>query len=129
MSVLITVGAPCWSRSTALLLPPLSTYVRPNSGMGRCGTNNHFLRGYLASCGLMSYKAICDTTYGTLSPPRRSPALGRAGMARQLLQRPLELFSEEIRWINHHGIKSEAEYVRAERIGRSTFRLRRAERS
>jgi superfamily I DNA/RNA helicase len=45
-----------------------------------------------------------------------------------LLERPLELFSEEIRWINHHGIESETEYVRAERIGRSQARLRRADR-
>jgi superfamily I DNA/RNA helicase len=89
---------------------------------------HHFARGYLAQRGLMSYNAICDNEQRDLliAQAMQSVAARRNGEA--LFRRPLELFSEEIRWINHHGIETEAEYVDAERIGRAQARLRREQR-
>jgi superfamily I DNA/RNA helicase len=88
-------------------------------------TYHHFARGYLASRGLMSMNAICenDLRDTIITEAIASVRARRNGQA--LLDRPLEFFSEEIRWINYHGLDTEAEYVRAERIGRSTARLRR----
>jgi superfamily I DNA/RNA helicase len=89
---------------------------------------HHFARGYLDSRGRMSYNAICDED---LRDRIINEAIANVGAHRNgetLLTRPFELFSQEIRWINHHGIDSEAQYVGAERIGRSQARLRRTER-
>ena len=44
------------------------------------------------------------------------------------MDRSREFFDEEFQWIQRHGIRSEQEYVEAERTGRST-RVRRAERA
>jgi superfamily I DNA/RNA helicase len=92
-------------------------------------TYHHFARGYLASRGLMSFNAICDNELRDTIITEAIASVRARRNGQTLLERPLQLFSEEIRWINHHGIETEADYVRAERIGRSTARLRRAERS
>jgi hypothetical protein len=90
---------------------------------------HRFARGYLGSRGRMSRYAICgnDLRDTIIAQAIDNVRARRDGAT--LLKRPLELFSEEIRWINHHGIETEAEYVDAERIGRSRARLRRADRS
>jgi superfamily I DNA/RNA helicase len=90
---------------------------------------HRFARGYLGSRGRMSRYAICgnDLRDTIIAHAIDNVRARRDGAT--LLKRPLELFSEEIRWINHHGIQTEAEYVDAERIGRSRARLRRADRS
>jgi DNA helicase IV len=88
---------------------------------------HHFARGYLASCGRMSYNAICDNYLRNTIITQAIADVRATRNGETLLERPLELFSEEIRWINHHGIESETDYVRAERVGRSRARLRRAD--
>lgn len=89
---------------------------------------HHFARGYLNSRGLMSYNAICgpDLRETIINEAIASVAARRNGDA--LLKRPPQLFFEEIRWINNHGIETEKEYIEAERVGRSDARLRRVDR-
>lgn len=91
-------------------------------------TYHHFARGYLAFRGLMSFNAICDNDLRDEIITEAIAVVRSRETDHALLQRPLEFFSEEIRWINHHGIETEGDYVRGERIGRSTARLRRIER-
>lgn len=89
---------------------------------------HHFARGYLADRGLMEFNAICSVEERDrlIGEAVKNVAARRAGDP--LLVRPRELFSSEIRWINNHGIQTEADYVAAERIGRATARLTREQR-
>jgi superfamily I DNA/RNA helicase len=80
---------------------------------------HHFARGYLAQRGLMSYNGICDNDQRDLLIAQAIQSVAARRNGETLFRRPLELFSAEIRWINHHGIETEAEYVDAERIGRA----------
>lgn len=91
-------------------------------------TYHHFARGYLQSRGRMSYNAICDNNVRETIISEAIAAVGTRLNGDPLLRRPPELFFEEIRWINNHGIETEEEYIAAERIGRSAARLRRADR-
>lgn len=91
-------------------------------------TYHSFARGYLSSRGAMSPNAICSDSLRNRIITRAVENVRARHDGESLLRRPMELFSEEIRWINHHGIESEAEYVRAERIGRSQARITRADR-
>ena len=50
------------------------------------------------------------------------------GVTSPILQRPTEFFEEEIQWIQQHGIVDNQQYIEGERIGRSTARVRRADR-
>jgi superfamily I DNA/RNA helicase len=91
-------------------------------------TFHRFARGYLASRDLMSYDAICD------DGPRLRIIAQALEVARErnpresLYKREVDFFSEEIRWINHHGIQSQRAYVEVDRVGRATARLRKADR-
>ncbi len=89
---------------------------------------HHFARGYLAQRGLMSYNGICDNDQRDLLIAQAIQSVAARRNGETLFRRPLELFSAEIRWINHHGIETEAEYVDAERIGRAQARLTREQR-
>jgi superfamily I DNA/RNA helicase len=45
-----------------------------------------------------------------------------------LLNQPSELFLDEFNWIAKHGIRDLSTYAQCERVGRSTFRVRKADR-
>ena len=51
------------------------------------------------------------------------------GVRSAILQRPIEFFDEEFQWIQQHGIADVQDYVAAERIGRTTVRVPRTERT
>ena len=91
-------------------------------------TYHRFARGYLAGQNLMSPQAIC-------SPKQRNRliALAVGGVAARhkglsLFNRPPAFFSDEIRWMNQHGIEDQDDYVVRERIGRSNARITREQR-
>jgi superfamily I DNA/RNA helicase len=91
-------------------------------------TYHRFARGYLAHRDLMGYSDICSNDEREQIIAQAVASVGARHGGNPLFQRDLDLFLEEIRWINHHGIESEAGYVAAERIGRSQARLTRRER-
>jgi len=91
-------------------------------------TYHHFARGYLNSCGRMSYAAIC-------SPEERLAQIQSAVTAvlcddpnEPALARPITFLADELKWLAQHGIGSEGDYVEAERTGRQGARLPRKER-
>ena len=92
-------------------------------------TYHHFARGYLDTCGRMSYGAIC-TPEERLS--QIELAVGAAlseAPAEPALRRPIPFLAEELKWLAQHEIRSEAEYVDSERTGRQGARLPRKERA
>jgi superfamily I DNA/RNA helicase len=86
-----------------------------------------FARGYLNSRGKMSRNCICG--------PEDSKFLCEQVLAKAkesddnpLLNQPSELLLDEFNWIAKHGIRDLNTYAQCERVGRSAFRVRRAER-
>lgn len=105
-------------------------HLRPPELIGVDVRNyHHFARGYLAAQGRMSYNAICENDLRdhiiALAVENLREDDQNAGV---FLERPFQLFSDEIRWINQHGIDNKTDYVASERIGRSQARIRRADR-
>ena len=89
---------------------------------------HRFARGYLSSRGKLATNSICN-------PQDRSRLIRlsiREAQAEDvhssIVQRPVEFFDEEFQWIQGHGIANEQGYVAAERIGRASARVVRAER-
>lgn len=83
-----------------------------------------FARGYLSRRGKVHNDSICSRL------EQRNNLISRAiSEVKSLYQehpffnKPLEFFSEEIRWLAQHGIKSVANYESAERIGRAATRI------
>ncbi|MDL2274622.1 AAA family ATPase [Desulfosarcina sp. OttesenSCG-928-G10] len=84
-----------------------------------------FVRGYLKSCGKMSWNCICE-------PDARKAFITQAIKKVEtdyepsvFFSRPIEFFSDEIQWIFSHGISSLDDYVRVERVGRMGTNLSR----
>jgi superfamily I DNA/RNA helicase len=82
-----------------------------------------FARGYLASRQKMTHDGIC-------SPDQRKRLIRQAIThvsaqyeKHSFFTRPMDFFSEEIRWIAQHGIASLEDYKNAERVGRSGARI------
>ena len=90
---------------------------------------HRFAIGYLSSRVELPDDCICD-------PDERLNLIGRAIEKERnmhdpvplLLQRSRAFFDEEFQWIQQHGIVDEQSYTHAERIGRATARVRRADR-
>ena len=112
----------------------LVTYMRHLAGAIRQQVvveNYHsFARGYLSSRGKkLPWGSICnpkDRLRFILLALREAQS---DGVQSSLLQRPKEFFDEEFRWIQQHGIADEQDYIEAERVGRATTRVARAERA
>ena len=90
-----------------------------------------FARGYLSSRGKLP-----RNRNGISTPEERLHFIRLAlreaqtdGVQNPVLQRPEEFFDEEFGWIQQHGIANEQDYITAERIGRRTTRVVRAERT
>lgn len=88
-----------------------------------------FARGYLAARNQMSPNQI-------LSDSNRREALikevvklvSKRSGANPIFTRPVELFSEELRWIAQHGITTCEAYKDVERVGRADARIERRDR-
>ena len=90
---------------------------------------HHFARGYLDYKGKLPPQSICrpeDRLYYIRLAVREARA---DGIQSPMLRRSEEFFDEEFQWIQQHGIASKEDYVAVERIGRTTARVARAERS
>ena len=90
---------------------------------------HRFARGYLSSRGKLPWGSICR-------PDDRRRFIRLAlqedqvdGVRSSMLQRPVEFFDEEFQWIQQHGIANVQDYIATERIGRTTARIPRAERT
>ena len=110
----------------------LVTYLRhlQDRRMSNITVENYhtFARGYLNYRGKMSRNGIC-------SPDERKAliahALGTVSAAgpNALFSRRIEFFSEEIKWMEQHGIYTQDAYLDAERVGRRGARVERKARS
>ncbi|MCP3997335.1 MAG: UvrD-helicase domain-containing protein [bacterium] len=110
----------------------LVSYLRSLAGAVPRGVvveNYHrFARGYLNRRGKMRRDCICGPgLQKKLCVKAVAEAVAR-GATPLVLSRPIDLLVEEFRWLAQHGIKTEAEYVAAERVGRAGARIVRADR-
>jgi superfamily I DNA/RNA helicase len=87
-----------------------------------------FARGYLNYRNKMSFNAIC-------SPDEREALINKAVSlasdrfgTQPIFERPVALFSEELRWMVQHGINSFENYQNIQRIGRAGARIERKDR-
>jgi len=78
-----------------------------------------FARGYLADKGRLAPNAICDSDMRQALISRSVKKVSELYNPHAFFDRPVDLFSEEIRWIVQHGIDTVEAYKSAERIGRS----------
>ncbi len=79
---------------------------------------HQFARGYLAHRGLMGWNQILDSRLGLLT--EAIDLVKRGAGANPVLDRPITFFNDEIQWMVGNGLFQLAEYLRAERLGRST---------
>jgi superfamily I DNA/RNA helicase len=85
-----------------------------------------FARGYLNARGKMPTNGICSDLDHRESLIRSAVReVANRYEKHPLFDRPLELFSEEIRWMAQQGITTLEEYQKIERIGRSSARFDR----
>jgi superfamily I DNA/RNA helicase len=100
----------------------------PELGNVEVRTYHQFARGYLLARGLMPEGAICTPAVRKrlITEAIREVRSRRDHDA--ILDRNIDFFCSEIKWINQHGIESETQYVQAERIGRAEARLTRQQR-
>lgn len=89
---------------------------------------HRFARGYLNHRGKMRPNCICQPNLREQFCAKAVAEEMARGVTRPVLRRPIELLVEEFRWLAQHGIKTEAEYVSAERIGRAGTRIVREDR-
>src|SRR2546425_8825557 len=85
-----------------------------------------FARGYLASRNKISSNSICsDLDQRKALIVQAVQEVSKRYEAHPLFQRPVDLFSEEFRWIAQHGIITLEAYNSAERVGRIVARIER----
>ena len=88
-------------------------------------TYHKFARGYLNFRGKMSFNAICDPTLKRSLISSAVINVSEQCGKSKFFKRPLDFFIDEIQWLLSHGITTEEEYVRVERIGRVGTNLAR----
>jgi len=84
-----------------------------------------FARGYLAGHGKVSARSICTPDQRKAFIAQAIEEVSNRYQSHPLFTRPLELFSEEFRWIAQHGISTLEAYNAAERVGRVAARIER----
>lgn len=89
---------------------------------------HRFARGYLNSRGRMRPNCICNPEQQKEFCQRAVEEARARGITNTVLGRPVEFLVDEFRWMAHHGITTAADYLAAERVGRSTARITRADR-
>jgi superfamily I DNA/RNA helicase len=85
-----------------------------------------FARGYLAGRRKMSPNTICDPDRSRMLVAQAVREVSTRYPSLPLLNRPVELFSEEFRWMAQHGILTLDVYNNAERVGRAARIERRS---
>ena len=90
---------------------------------------HRFARGYLSSRGELPWRSICSSKERSNFIRLAVREAQADGIRSPILQRSEEFFDEEFQWIQQHGITDEQTYVEAERIGRTTTRVARADRA
>jgi superfamily I DNA/RNA helicase len=91
-------------------------------------TYHRFARGYLSGRGRMNGTAICKPREREMLIRQAVRNVAQRNNGNALLKRPTELFLDEIKWMNQHGIEDESDYIRRERVGRAQARLIREQR-
>lgn len=85
-----------------------------------------FARGYLNTRGKMSRNCICsDSDEREMYITEALENVETSHAPSKFFKRPIPFFVDEIRWILSHGITTEDDYVRVERIGRIGTNLSR----
>ena len=85
-----------------------------------------FARGYLNARRKMSYNCICsDSDEREIYITKALKNIISDYEPSKFFKRPIQFFMDEIRWILSHGITTEDDYVRVERVGRVGTNLSR----
>ena len=87
-----------------------------------------FARGYLNSRGRMKWGSIANPDDVKWLCEQAVTEAKATGIKSSLFNSPIELLVEEFRWIAQHGITNADDYINAERVGRTSARIIRAER-
>jgi len=100
-------------------------YLHGDSVPGVTVENYHqFARGYLSSRGKLRPRAICPDDEARLRLITNAMSVVQHAQGRvPPLERKPEFFLDEIKWIEQHGLKSDREYRKAERVGRAESRV------
>ncbi len=110
----------------------LVAYLEALGGwLGQVDVRNYhrFARGYLAGRGKMEWNSICDVDLMERFCRRAVHAVKATEGDNPVLGRPVKFLMEEFRWLGQNGIRTLAEYVAADRIGRAGARVARSDRS
>jgi superfamily I DNA/RNA helicase len=87
-------------------------------------TYHLFARGYLSARGLLGRNDICSNRNARRDLIKEAvAAVASQYQANGFFERPLDFFSEELRWLAQYQIRSQEEYEAAERVGRTTTRV------
>lgn len=90
---------------------------------------HRFARGYLASRHKLSRNGILsDSDHREALIKKVVRLVSKRYGSNPLFARPVELFSEELRWIAQHGITTCEVYKDVERVGRADARIERRDR-
>lgn len=90
---------------------------------------HRFARGYLTSRGKLPWNSIASPHDRTRFVTSALDRARKDGLKGPILKRPVEFLDEEFQWIQQQGIGREEDYVAAERVGRTTTRVARGERT
>lgn len=89
-------------------------------------TYHKFARGYLNSRGKMGHNAILSDPQAKKNLIEKSvDNVARKHEKSKFFERPLDFYVDEIQWILSHGITTEEDYIKIERIGRTGTNLAR----
>ena len=89
---------------------------------------HRFARGYLNFRNKLPDHSICGSDDRLRFIRRAIKKARNAGNRNSILKRHPKFFDDEFQWIQGHGIANEQDYVAAERVGRATARVVRADR-
>jgi superfamily I DNA/RNA helicase len=82
-----------------------------------------FARGYLASRDKMPFRGILSPDDRKLLVAKAVCEVSNSYKPHPFFERPVDVFSEEFRWIAQHGITTLAVYRDADRIGKASVRI------
>jgi len=96
-------------------------YLGPEvAGQITIETYGKFARGYLASLGLMHWGAIATPSRVRALVTTAVREVIASGVKHPVLSRDVDWIVDEIHWVSGMGLRSEAEYQTATRVGRMT---------
>lgn len=87
-------------------------------------TYHLFARGYLSHRGQLGRSDICgDRSARRVLITQAVTTVASQYQPNGFFERPLDFFSEELRWLAQYDIRSQEQYEAAERVGRTTTRV------